>query len=57
MTTFSSGLHLMMQQIGDSVFWLTDSDVINKDIAYTGVINAANELEISNIFYKILWII
>ena len=44
MTTFSSGLPLMMQQIGDSVFWLSDSNKITKDIAYEGVINAANEI-------------
>lgn len=44
MTTFSSGLPLMMQQIGDSVFWLSDSNNITKDIAYEGVINAANEI-------------
>ena len=44
LTFFSSGLPLMMQQIGDSVFWLTDEDYISESTAIKGIIDAANEI-------------
>ena len=44
MVTFSSGLPLMMQQIGESVFWEIEEDIITEDIAIQGIINAANEI-------------
>lgn len=43
-TSFVMGLPLMMQQIGDSVFWAADNNLINKDIAYYGVIDASKEI-------------
>lgn len=42
MVTFSSGLPLMMQQIGDSIFWICENNYINEDDALTGIIDAAN---------------
>ena len=52
MVTFSSGLPLMMQQIGDSIFWICENNYINEDDALTGIIDAANvtKLIVSNIF-------
>ena len=44
MVSFSSGLPLMMQQIGESVFWACKTNTITKDDAITGVINAAYEI-------------
>ena len=44
MVTFSSGSPLMMQQIGESVFWACKTNIITKDDAITGVINAAYEI-------------
>ncbi len=44
MVAFSSGLPLMMQQIGDSVFWTTKTNHITQNDAIDGVINAANEI-------------
>lgn len=49
MVTFSSGLPLMMQQIGDSVFWETNDNLITEDEAINGIINAANEIGIKQI--------
>ena len=44
MVRFSSGLPLMMQQIGDSVFWVCEDNIITKKDAIEGVINAAYEI-------------
>ena len=44
MAKFSSGLPLMMQFIGDSVFWACKTDKVVKDDAINGVINAAYEI-------------
>ena len=44
MIAFSSGLPLMMQQIGESVFWACKDEIITKKDATTGVINAAYEI-------------
>ena len=44
MVAFSSGLPLMMQQIGESVFWVSKGNVITKEDATAGVINAAYEI-------------
>ena len=41
---FSQGSPLMMQQIGDSIFWQSDGEIITKETATIGVLNAANEL-------------
>ena len=49
MVTFSSGLPLMMQQIGESVFWACGTDYITKTDAFTGIINAANEIGLKQI--------
>ena len=44
MVYFSWGMPLIMQQIGESVFWLAEENVINKNIAIEGIISAAIEL-------------
>lgn len=44
MVLFSSGLPLMMQQIGESVFWACETNCISKQDAIEGVINAAYEI-------------
>lgn len=44
MVSFSSGLPLMMQQIGESVFWACKTNNVTKDEAIAGVINAAYEI-------------
>ena len=44
MVAFSSGLPLMMQQIGESVFLACESDCVSKQDAIDGVINAAYEI-------------
>lgn len=49
MVTFSSGLPLMMQQIGESVFWACGDNYITQNDALTGVINAANEIGLKQI--------
>ena len=41
---FSQGSPLMMQHIGDAVFWQADGEVITKETAAIGILNAANEL-------------
>ena len=44
MVFFSQGSALMMQYIGDEVFWKTDCKIITKEIAEAGILNAADEL-------------
>ena len=41
---FSQGSPLMMQHIGDAVFWQADGEIITNKTATIGVLNAANEL-------------
>ena len=41
---FSQGSPLMMQHIGDAVFWKSDGEIITKETSTIGVLNAANEL-------------
>ena len=41
---FSQGYPLMMQHIGDAVFWQADGEIITKETTTIGVFNAANEL-------------
>lgn len=41
---FSQGSPLMMQHIGDAVFWQADGEIITKETATIGILNAANEL-------------
>ena len=41
---FSQGSPLMMQHIGDAVFWQSDGDIITNKTAAIGVLYAANEL-------------
>ena len=41
---FSQGSPLMMQHIGDAVFWQADGEIITKKTASKGVLNAADEL-------------
>ena len=44
MVYYSWGMPLIMQQIGDAVFWNSLDGEIDKDNAYSGIINAAVEL-------------
>ncbi|WP_407381787.1 AAA family ATPase [Methanobrevibacter sp.] len=44
MVAFSSGLPLMMQQIGESVFWACENSMITNENAIQGVINASYEI-------------
>ena len=44
MVTFSSGLPVMMQQIGESVFRICETEHISKQTAINGVINAAYQI-------------
>ncbi len=41
---FFQGSPLMMQHIGDAVFWQANGEIITKNTATIGVLNAANEL-------------
>jgi len=41
MVRFSSGLPLLMHEIGDATFWADDDTVIDKDDAFAGISNAA----------------
>ena len=42
MITFSSGLPLMMQEIGEAVYWATEGQTITNHDALVGTINAGN---------------
>ena len=42
MITFSSGLPLMMQEIGEAVYWATEGHIIKNHDALVGTINAGN---------------
>lgn len=54
MVYFSWGMPLLMQQIGDSVFWNAQDDlIINEDIAILGIVAAAEELGNKQIRTKI----
>jgi len=46
MVNYSNGLPLMMQQIGDSIFWLNHNinDTITEKLAEEGIIDAANQI-------------
>ena len=44
MIAFSSGLPLMMQQIGESVFWACETNCVSRKDSIDGVINAAYEI-------------
>ncbi len=44
MIKFSSGLPLMMQQIGESIFWNINNNSIDIETAYKGIFSAANEI-------------
>ena len=46
---FSQGSPLMMQHIGDAVFWQADGEIITKETAAMGILTAANELGIKQI--------
>ena len=40
MVTFSGGIPLMMQEIGDSVFWEVEENIVNKEYAIKGIVEA-----------------
>lgn len=40
MTTFSEGIPLMMQEIGDSVFWEVEGNIVTREYAVNGIIEA-----------------
>ena len=43
-TSFSYGFPLIMQQMGESSFWIAENNLITKDIALKGVISAIDEI-------------
>ena len=45
MVYYSWGMPLIMQQIGDSIFWNIDGDCIDENIVYEGFKNAAFNLK------------
>ena len=45
MVYYSWGMPLIMQQIGDSIFWNIDGDCIDENIVYEGIKNAAFNLK------------
>ncbi len=54
MVYFSWGMPLIMQQIGDSVFWKAQDDLlINNEVALLGIVEAAEELGNKQIRNKI----
>lgn len=40
MIAFSEGIPLMMQEIGDSVFWEVEENIVNKEYAIKGIVEA-----------------
>ncbi len=44
MTRFSSGLPILMQEIGDAVFWRATGDIVTVHIAQLGVLEAADRV-------------
>jgi DNA replication protein DnaC len=44
MVYFSQGMPLIMQQIGDSVFWIAENNKLTESNAYEGIINAVDEI-------------
>lgn len=44
MVQYSSGLPLLMQQIGDSIFWECETTFIDENIAINGIFKAADEI-------------
>ena len=49
MVLFSSGLPLMMQQIGESVFWTCKDNFVSEKDAIEGIINVAHEIGLKQI--------
>lgn len=45
MVYYSWGMPLIMQQIGDAVFWNLENKIITEEITYTGIKNSACELK------------
>lgn len=43
-TQFSNGLPILMQEIGDAIFWNATDDVVTKKIALEGIIEAAGRI-------------
>lgn len=41
---FSQGIPLMMQQIGESAFWVMENNKITEDLSHYSLIHAANEI-------------
>ena len=44
MIYYSYGMPLIMQQIGDSVFWNVDNNLVSEEVVYNGIRDAAFEL-------------
>ena len=56
MVYYSCGMPLIMQQIGDAIFWNLENKLITEEITYNGIRNAALELKnkpLKNILKKI----
>ena len=45
MVYYSWGMPLIMQHIGDSIFWSLEGNCINEDIVYDGIRNAGINLK------------
>ena len=46
MVEFLAGSPTMMQEIGDAIYWINDSNRISREIAFKGIEKAANEIEL-----------
>ncbi|MFH0810043.1 MAG: hypothetical protein V2A77_06200 [Pseudomonadota bacterium] len=44
MTRFSSGLPVLMHEIGDAAFWITEDNIISEDDAVRGIFDAADRI-------------
>ncbi|MDI3501610.1 MAG: hypothetical protein PWP22_1381 [Thermoanaerobacter sp.] len=44
MVEFSSGLPILMHEIGDAVFWKDEDGIIDENDAYRGILDAANRI-------------
>ena len=49
LTYFSSGFPLLMQEIGDSIFWRCENNVVTKDTIKSALLNIADKLAITQI--------
>ena len=53
MVYYSWGMPLVMQQIGDSIFWNLESDLIDEKVVYEGIKNAAINIKNKQLKYTL----